>query len=200
MSSSATMTMRLTTPTNAGRASREAPGTVCFLMRRETAMGRGCVKTHLWRNFGGPSILGAIEKVDPDAIWRVDVAPNTSRREFSHGLGRVREFRAVNRSHSMGAGRCSLHAELSYVCCAIAGATRDHHQGSVARIAHLERQLDCLGRRFLPWFVATSTSQAANLTAANAASGLSLRSPQGAVGGLLALLLPWVAVTMPQSQ
>jgi hypothetical protein len=37
-------------------------------LRRMSAPERGCVKTRSHRNFGGPSTLDAIEKIDPDAI------------------------------------------------------------------------------------------------------------------------------------
>jgi len=49
-------------------------------------MGRGRVKTLLPRNFGDRSTLGEVEKIEPDAIWRVAVSHNATRTEFSHSL------------------------------------------------------------------------------------------------------------------
>jgi len=47
---------------------------------------RGCVKTRLQRKYRGPSTLGAVAIVDPEAIWRVVLARDRFSIEFSHSL------------------------------------------------------------------------------------------------------------------
>jgi hypothetical protein len=50
------------------------------------------VKTRLLRNFGGLSTIGEVDKIDPGAIWRVDVSRNPRSVEFSHGLDPFQSF------------------------------------------------------------------------------------------------------------
>jgi hypothetical protein len=44
------------------------------------------VKTRLQRKYRGPSTLGAVAIVDPEAIWRVVLARDRFSIEFSHSL------------------------------------------------------------------------------------------------------------------
>jgi hypothetical protein len=53
------------------------------------------VKTRLQRNFGGPSTLGEVEKIDSGAIWWIEVSLNARFIGFSHGLGRERQHEPV---------------------------------------------------------------------------------------------------------
>src|SRR5678816_3182396 len=53
-----------------------------------TACGRGCVKTLPPSNFGGRLTLGEVEKIAPDAIWRLGISSDATRSAFSHNLGR----------------------------------------------------------------------------------------------------------------
>jgi hypothetical protein len=34
--------------------------------------------------------LGEVEKIDPDAIWRLDISSDVTRSAFSHNLGQKR--------------------------------------------------------------------------------------------------------------
>ena len=65
---------------------------------------RGCVKTWLPSNFGGPSAPGEVEDIDPEATWRVVVSLNTlntTRTEFSHGLGRIWSVTICENGHQV---------------------------------------------------------------------------------------------------
>src|SRR5213078_1196042 len=52
------------------------------------ATGRGRVKTLPSSKFGGRLTLGEVERIAPDAIWRLGISSDMTRSAFSHTLGR----------------------------------------------------------------------------------------------------------------
>ena len=131
------------------------------------------MKTRPWRNFGGPLTLGAIEKIDPGAIWWVDVALTTSRAEFSHSLDPHRKFgrsksapetghRRIEDSqfdhllsclrggHNRHSARDETRGETEYhVACVFEGA-RLLIDGKSAAVCNIERQWQSSHARVQP--------------------------------------------------
>jgi hypothetical protein len=76
---------------------------------RAQATAHGSTKTRPLIIFGGPSTPGEVEKIDPGAIWQVDVSLNAQFIESSRDLGRVRLLRSLDlNSHSQSEATARL--------------------------------------------------------------------------------------------